>query len=571
MFTVTVELLTGRYVATQFNNRSQPEWPPHPARLFSAAVAAWADHGDMDPIERAALEWWESLEPPTVTCSLGAFELAARQVVTHFVPVNDISVVARDTARTYDKLVEAEVDAGDPDFDDRARVKAEKRLEKARAKAVSDSGTVTAGIAPVDRLGILPAQRSKQGRTYPTMVPVNPVVAYHWSTSPDEDAAGTDQHVEALDGLLGRIPRLGHSSTPVAVSIETGADPARIEIDLEPGDARRTLGLRVPTTGQVESLIQTYEASGRGTEPRVMPARLVSYRRPGTETDPPASTIGERWILLEPDSSSRLMVRDIPVVAKTLRAALMSVCGEDGAEIPEFLSGLRPRPLGATGSTAPSVAPHLMVLGLPFAGYPRATGEVLAFALALPDSGDGAQADADHWALLRDVVDRFMTERRGRLTFKGGSRPVALRPADLDDLPYSARKRRWTQASTSWVSVTPVALGRNPGSLGHADSAKREAAGQKAESIIAAACEHIGLPRPVGVEVLLDAPIRGTRPVHTFPPARTGKLTRVQIHARLTFAEPVGGPVVLGAGRFHGLGLFAPVARVSANGSAVAS
>ena len=51
MFAIAIELLAGRYTATRFNDRAEPEWPPHPARLFSAMVAAWADSDDPDPAE----------------------------------------------------------------------------------------------------------------------------------------------------------------------------------------------------------------------------------------------------------------------------------------------------------------------------------------------------------------------------------------------------------------------------------------------------------------------------------------------------------------------------------------
>lgn len=43
MFAITIELLGGSYVATAYNDRDRGEWPPHPARLFSALVATWAD------------------------------------------------------------------------------------------------------------------------------------------------------------------------------------------------------------------------------------------------------------------------------------------------------------------------------------------------------------------------------------------------------------------------------------------------------------------------------------------------------------------------------------------------
>src|SRR5690606_20928581 len=52
MIAIDVEFLTGRYIATSYNDRSRAEWPPHPARLFSALVAAWA--GDDEPDEETA-------------------------------------------------------------------------------------------------------------------------------------------------------------------------------------------------------------------------------------------------------------------------------------------------------------------------------------------------------------------------------------------------------------------------------------------------------------------------------------------------------------------------------------
>ncbi len=557
MFTVTVELLTGRYVATQFNDRSEPEWPPHPARLFSAAVAAWADHGDFDDAERAALEWWECLEPPRIRCSLGQYELAQRSAVTHFVPVNDVSVVARDTSGTYDKLVEAEHAVLGAAADDKHRAKAVRRLEKIRTKADGDSQKATTGVAPLDRVAILPQMRPKQGRWYPTIVPADPTVDYLWLDSRDGSRHGIEQHLEVLSGLLGRIPRLGHSSSPVMVTVARSGEESEQKIALEPGSAARTLGLRVTSPGQLAELRRTFEASQRATEPRTMPARLVPYRRPEHSVDHPRSMIGERWVVLEPDRTSRLMVRDIPAVAKTLRRALMSIAGDQGAEIPEFLSGHRPRGAGETGPTEPSTAPHLMVLGLPFAAHRHATGEVMGIALALPPSGD--EADAANWQVLTETVRQFVDDRGGRLSFDGTRRPIRFVFTKAAELPYSADLSRWTGPATTWTTVTPVALDRNPGRLGHADGAKRDAAASNAERIIATACERIGLPRPAGVTISLDPFIRGTRPVHAFPPARTGRLTRVQVHARIRFDQPVRGPVALGAGRFHGLGLFAPL------------
>ncbi len=90
-FGIEVNFLTGRFVATCHNDRRQPEWPPHPARLFSALVAAWADADEPDSAERAALKWLESQAPPGIAAS----EAVPRSVVSHFVPVNDATIIAR--------------------------------------------------------------------------------------------------------------------------------------------------------------------------------------------------------------------------------------------------------------------------------------------------------------------------------------------------------------------------------------------------------------------------------------------------------------------------------------------
>ena len=81
---IEVNFLTGRFVATCHNDRRQPEWPPHPARLFSTLVAAWADAEEPDAAERAALEWLESQAPPDIAASeavprKAVFALRARQ------------------------------------------------------------------------------------------------------------------------------------------------------------------------------------------------------------------------------------------------------------------------------------------------------------------------------------------------------------------------------------------------------------------------------------------------------------------------------------------------------------
>ena len=48
MFVLRVTYLMGRVYSAAFDDgddKREPEWPPHPSRLFSALVAAWGDSG----------------------------------------------------------------------------------------------------------------------------------------------------------------------------------------------------------------------------------------------------------------------------------------------------------------------------------------------------------------------------------------------------------------------------------------------------------------------------------------------------------------------------------------------
>jgi CRISPR-associated protein Csb2 len=85
MLALEVEFLLGRYAATDFRDRERPEWPPHPARLFSALVAAVYDSG-LGESARAALLWLESLPAPHICAEEAP---AAPTPVTVYVPVND--------------------------------------------------------------------------------------------------------------------------------------------------------------------------------------------------------------------------------------------------------------------------------------------------------------------------------------------------------------------------------------------------------------------------------------------------------------------------------------------------
>lgn len=488
-FGIEVNLLTGRYVATYHNDRQWGEWPPHPARLFSALVATWAEDG-YDRGEHDALKWLESRGAPAIAAS----EAVPRSVVSHFVPVNDARII--------------------------------------------DSN-------PSSTLRILPDRRIKQERFFPSVTPDDARVTYLWNDVAPKPIG------ETLDCLLSRVTRMGHSSSLVScrVALESTGET------YTPGDG--TEYLRVVSPGQLAELQRQY-VRHQGVKPRSLSYTDIRYSTStGTVGPEPAlqpNTAGE-WIVFEfaKDSRTFPLTRAVDL-ATAMRGAILKYAK---GPIPEELSGHRPDGKPTRGS-------HVAFLPLPYIGSEYADGRLLGIALSVP-------------RLLRDNVRRALYRAIGRWEANVGSNqqyPLRLtlgshgvvhmvRRRALADL-VALRPRVWCRRSTRWVSATPIALPRHPGTLSAGSPAARAKAWELAERAVATACAHVGLPEPATIEVSLNPLIVGTRTAKRFPAfsqnGREGKPVRRQlVHASLTFEHTVEGPLMLGAGRFLGLGLMRPV------------
>jgi CRISPR-associated protein Csb2 len=137
----------------------------------------------------------------------------------------------------------------------------------------------------------------------------------------------------------------------------------------------------------------------------------------------------------------------------------------------------------------------------------------------------------------------------------------------LDPAPYVA-------VAETWATCTPIVLDHH---LKATTNAAREV---EVCELIARACVRVGLPEPARVVVQGDDPDRQlavSAGKHSaiegapaaYPSRRSPRWTgwrlpeslasRQLTHAVIRFAEPVQGPVLLGAGRFSGLGLCRPL------------
>lgn len=492
MLALGVDFLSGRYAATVYNDRDRAEWPPHPARFFSALVATWAEGEPASregEAELQALRWLERQAAPDIVASSNA-AVAVRDVVRVFVPVNDVAA----------------------------------------------------------------EQRLRQPRTFPSVTPAVPRVVFVWPT-----AKPTAEQQTALGRLLARLVRLGHSSSLVDARIVDDASVAASEAQstrFVSDQDNGSLILRWVAAGQVDRLIAAFDRH-RETEPRVLPSTFVRYREGliATSADKQSSVFGDDWVVLARVDGPRLPSTATAGVAKQLRRALMSFADQP---VPELLSGHRP-------DGAASHSPHLAVVPLPFIGSKHADGAILGVALVLPRST--ASNERGH---VLSAIARFEAANSANGDEDAPSLPLHLGSAGVlrlqrvvwgEHTNVGLRPGTWSRSACRWATATPVALDRNPGDLHDPDPAKRRAAFEAATADIMESVRRIGLPAPVQVDVLRSCVLPGSAKPHTFPrfPGDSARPQRVLVHVRLVFAAPVEGPILLGAGRYHGLGLFRPV------------
>lgn len=495
MFALGIEYLTGVVAAAERADRTTPEWPPHPGRVFMALMAAH-ELGTRDPAEREALRWLEALPIPPAIRASAAFVRCGWDRADVLEPLEIWS------SRDY---------VGPPPA---------KSYVPANDRADPDKGS------PLQSVPGLTRKRAE--RFFPVVRPHDDRVFLIWGA-----VECPPEHREPLARLCAAVTRIGHSGTLVRmwVADDAGA-PTWIPDDHGP------IKFRVPWPGYLDRLNREFERN---------PARLndvarwAGYARvdhvPGvrrTLTSWEPELIVLRMEPLEAPYRHLHAAATLAVTGK-LRDALMSVIGNP---VPELVSGHR-----ADGT--PSSGPHLAFLALPWVGHEHADGLIRGVAVAIPRA-----TDRESRRLVYRALGRIRELKLGTLG------KWSLEPAAGDELPYTLQSFPWAggrDGATRWASVTPVAFDRH--SKARDDEALQEVAG-----IVRESCRYAGLPEPLGVRLSPISAHLGASPAWEFPRLRRKDGSeRRQLHVELAFAEPVQGPLLLGAGRFRGYGLLRPL------------
>ena len=462
--------------------------------------------------------------------AISASNSVLRTVCSHYVPVNDAAVINTGWYNRQAKKLETARDPSDGD------------VQRAKMQSTVDAQVSRTGMtSPCSAVEILPDGRNKQERFFPSVTPESARVTYCWNSTPPEGKS------EIIDRLLHRVTRLGHSSS--LVSCRVVQEPP--EISHIPGGG--TVGLRNVRRGQLSELERRH-ASHLGVSPRALPYTDVRYRVAESAEDPKGclkpNTLGE-WFVFEFQHGSRMIPAFRAVeLATTMRAAIFHFAKDP---LPEGLSGHKP-------SGAPTSEPHVSFLPLPYVGFPHADGRLLGIAVSVPKTLDDHSREELYRAI--GTWEEFAGPKNLMLKL-GAKGEIYMSRVRETSVTVSLRQRVWCRPSSRWTTAAPIALPRHPGSLNRGTQNTRSRAWRKADDAVSAACAHVGLPKPTKVATKLSSFIVGGRTAGLYPAFRQNgpggrQIRRQLVHASITFDQPVLGPLVLGAGRFFGLGLMRP-------------
>ncbi len=474
------------------------EWPPAPARVFQALIAGSARGRALSAEVASALEWLEALPPPVIA----APRAAAGQRVSWFVPNNDADAL--------------------PDPRD---------LGAIRTKKI----------------------------THPTFIEEGAALLYSW---PIDDA------ISQVDVILKSAAELYQLGRGIDMAWADGelVDEGQLEARLrayqgivhrpEPGGGGRSFAC--PTPGSLASLIRRYGTARLRPDGKGKSARVLFINSPKPRFRQVAYEASRDRVLFELRDSARddrLLAWPLNRVVSLVESLRDAAAERLRSSFPDGTDSIEQTLVGRKEDGRDSCPADMRarIVPIPSIGHEHVDRGVRRVLLELPSGAKVSAADIE-WAF--SGLEAADPDTGKVLPF------VVMRAADGEML------RHYTGPSRLWRSVTAVAL---------PDSARRrriepgrqrvEAKGgqerrleeQRAVIAVHHALRHAGI-RAIATRVRLQRePFEGNGVrAEVFAP-RTRFAKERLWHVELELDRMLQGPLVIGDGRFLGLGLLAPV------------
>lgn len=485
------------------------DWPPSPARLLQALVAAAGLNGHL-AASRNSLKWFESLPSAPI---IGAPNARRGQRVMLYMPNNDLDAVQGNPRRV------AEIRTAKKFFSPWLFDASAPFLYMWEDVADADERHAQAIVLLADHL-------YQFGRG----------IDMAWARGELINASGVEDTVASYAGSVYR-PSAGGAGIVLPcpqpgslASMETRYQAYRRRFEIELKGKTVKLTFRQAPRPRFRSV--TYESP---------PFRRVYELR--TSSDSSLSS----WQLVE---VTKLVVYLRNGAVERLETALPL----RKQEIARVLVGRKP---DGTSDGPPSE--RVRIIPLPSIGHPHADRAIRRVLVEVP-AACPLRADDVAWAFSGlEPID----PETGEVC------PVVVTPASVDDMLGHYGIGRGAAART-WRTVTPAAL---PDSAGRRriDPACRLAEGkggaervqerQRAAAAVIQALRHADVRARIESIRVQREPFegRGER-VEAFAP-RTRFAKERLWHIEVTFGARVSGPLAIGDGRFFGLGVMAPVSK----------
>ncbi|WP_161788506.1 type I-G CRISPR-associated protein Csb2 [Desulfonatronum thiodismutans] len=499
---ISVRFHTGRFHGLDTDGR--PEWPPSPARLFQALVASAAKGSSLSPDDQAALAWLEGLEPPVIA----APSVRKGQSYHTYMPNNDLDTVQGDPSR----------------------------------------------IAEV---------RSATKRFHPLIFDRDIPLLYAWRFSEDTGQA------ESIRSMADHLYQLGRG-VDMAWAVAEVLDQEVVETRLSshpgfiyrPALQGRGIRLAAPQKASLVSLIERHQKScSRFTALVVLPPtkqgslktkveytfsqppkprfRQVPYQCPPARLLYEARTTTKQasfisWPLTE-------AVRYVELIRNGTADKLKTALPSKAVTILRVFGLCR-------DATDSDKAGRLRIIPLPSIGHTHADRGIRRLLVEIPPDCP-LETDDVNWAF----------SGFGPHDLETGEVPWMLVPAEDDTmLAHYGIGEPDRHSYRKWRTVTPVAL---PTVRSHGRSTGSERAENEQQAVLAfsQALRHAGLPSmPTAIRVQREPfEAKGSLAENFAPGTRFGS-NRLW-HVELSYEQPMSGPMLVGDGRYLGLGLFQPV------------
>lgn len=487
---IAVRFHEGRYHGQQDGFTESLGWPPSPARLFQALVAAAAEGAHLPLEAQRALRWMEQLDPPQIA----APGVRRGQSVRIFVPNNDLDAVGGDSARI------SEIRVG------------------------------------------------KQWR--PCFFDRREPVLYVWDFESGKEEASQICNIAEKLYQLGRTIDMAWAEGQILSQEE-----ARKRLAASLGTIRKPQGrgtTAIPHLGTLDSLIFRQQQK-RKRLTTIIKGRKVRQ----LFAQPPKASFGlagydtpvQRLYFELRTPSGSFAPRPLDSVAPLITGMRNAATDRLGDALPDK-KALFERIIIGRGAGTADLDQRIRLLPIPSIGTKHTDLSIRRITVEIP-SNCPVRMDDLRWAFA------------GVHPFD----PVTgqLWPGCLITTDDARMADRFVRSGKHFCSITPVALPTAPrqqlgGMQDKKQGEERYRKERKAAGAIMQALRHAGIrARPTDILVQKEPfQLRGARAEKFAKGSRFPK--HALWHAEIRFAESIPGPLVIGDGRFSGLGLFEPVA-----------